>query len=538
VTPAQRPRVLALGIDGSNQELLLRWMAEGLLPNMRKLQERGARIAIRSDKKFSNEHCWIPVLTGRSRDRWDHWLDQWDPRAYEFNEASIFDWLQAPVFYALGEQRRVIAFDLTAPVVPGVNGLQIVGWASELNESFPASDPPQLLDELLQRHGPDPKLSDAAAVTNRLSDREGISHVLPSVYDTQRLADYAQGQLQSVRRRTAACLDVMARIDWDFFIATYSESHTAGHLLWHLSQPHPLGVLGREGVDPLLAVHQAIDESIGELLAQAADTDHVVLFTIDAIVPDCLENARAVLLPELMYRWNFPGQRALAAGDDNAPVPAARLDYSRHWKHEVWELRTREGERELASPADQEAQRDAMSWCPANWYAPLWPRMRAFALPTVADGYIRVNVEGREAHGIVPESEFEAVCEDIATELRAMVNARTGEPVVREVIQVRASPFDADPRKPPADLIVVFREDSPVDAVRSPRAGLIGPVPYFRTGSHQAHGVALDNLMYVAGPGIAAGDVPGTARLEDIPATLLKLLGLDVPADFDGIARV
>ena len=534
--PAHR-KVLALGLDSPNHDLLLQWIAEGKLPHLYRLQQRAAAVTIASVKRDSNEHCWIPILTGRTRERWNHWLDRWDPQAYRFDEASIYDWIQAPVFYALGAQRRVVAFDLTAPIVKDVNGVQVAGWASELNECFPESDPPGLIHELVTRFGPDPKLADAFAITNELSQRQGVSHTLPSLYQPGVMEAYARNQVLSVERRTAACRHLLDREDWDLFIAQYSEVHTAGHLLWHLSQPHPLDVMRRGTDDPLLAVYQAVDASIGQLLQEVDEDVFVVFFTIDAMAPDCLENARAALLPEFLYRWNFPGKAALAPGIPGTPPPAPRLDYAQHWKHEVWRLRTECGEHELEAPAAQEARQDPMSWCPANWYAPLWPSMRAFALPTVADGCVRLNVRGREAQGIVGAGEFGSVCEEIADEVSRLVDPRSGKPVVREVVRVRESAYDDDPKKPPADLVVGFQDERPLDVVESALAGRIGPLPYFRSGAHHAHGVTFNNLMYLSGPGVTAGHSEQPAAPEDIPATILALLGVDLPAGFDGVPR-
>ncbi|MGE0667280.1 MAG: hypothetical protein AB7O49_12045 [Sphingomonadales bacterium] len=533
-----RRKVLAVGLDAPNHDLLERWIAEGRLPNLRALRERSEVSRVASLKLFSNEHSWIPVLTGQNRDRWDHWLDNWDGRTYRYDEASIFDWLRAPLFYAQGDRCRVIAFNLVAPIVDGVGGVQVSGWASELNECFPESSPPGLFGELLARHGPDPKLGNAHAITNQLSNREGVSHTIPNLYRPEVLKDYADALVRSVERSTDAFLELLEGQGWDLAITLYPETHTGGHSLWHLSQPHPLDAVRREGEDPLLRIYQAVDAALARLLRAVGDGVSVVFYTIDEMVPDSLENARAVLLPEFVYRWNFPGKAALAEGDYGSPPPAPRLDYTDHWKHETWRLHTPLGGTALESPAGQEARGDAMSWCPANWYKRLWPSMRAFAMPSVADGYIRVNVRGREARGVVDEAEFGAVCDELTAAVRTLVNARTGRPMVREVIRVRESAFDDDSKKPPADLIVVFHEDGPVDTVDSPLVGRIGPVPYFRSGAHQAHDQPMENLLYVSGPGIRPGRPTGTAQLEDIPATILALLGLDLPAHFDGVPRL
>lgn len=539
LTKQSSKKVLALGLDGPNHELLTQWISSGALPVLKKLQSQGLAVNIISEKKYSNEHCWIPVLTGLNLSRWNHWLDNWDPTTYRFAEASLFDWLNAPVFYALGDACRVVSFDMAAPVVENVNGVQVSGFAAEFNECYPESRPAPLLGQLIERHGPDPKAHDAKRVINALSNREGVSWVVPNCYRAEEIDNFIDAVIQSVERRTAACLELMASEDWGLFLLAYTEIHSASHVIWHLSQPHPLQVLRQQGEDPLLAVYQAVDRSIGQLLDAAGTDVSVVFFTLDGTVADCLENARTIFLPEFLYRWNFPGKAALAVGDMTQAPPPLRLDYRSHWKHEVWKLRTPAGDTELESPTAQEQKGDAMNWCPANWYAPLWPQMAAFAMPSVADGYIRINVAGRESRGIVRPENFDGVCSDLIGQLSQLRDARTGQHVVREVIRVRDDPFDVDPKNPPADLIVVFHESRPLDVLDSPDYGRIGPVPYFRSSSHQSHGTSLHNLMLVCEAGTNEARVkPGHSKLEDIPATILDLLGLPVPPEFDGISTI
>ena len=56
--------------------------------------------------------------------------------------------------------------------------------------------------------------------------------------------------------------------------------------------------------------------------------------------------------------------------------------------------------------------------------------MPAFALPSFYDGRIRINLRGRERHGIVDPSRYEETCRDLETLLRECRDPRTGEPVV------------------------------------------------------------------------------------------------------------
>jgi hypothetical protein len=538
IMPNTRRKVFAFGLDAPNNHLLLDWQQRGLLPNLAGLCERSAIARISHTKTFSNEHSWIPFLTGVAQDRWNHWLSQWDPATYGYSEASLYNWEDAPVFYALGDARKIATFDLSAPISRGVNGIQVIGWATDLNESFPASQPEELIGELVARYGQDPKTRDAPETSNRLTGKKGFSYRIPSIYDPGAARDFRDMLIESAERRVQICLDLMQRDAWDLFIALFSEPHTAGHVLWHMDQPHPLAQ-AQEGQTPaaLLPVYQAVDRALGELVSAVDDDAYVLFFTIDTMEVDCLENARSVFLPEFLYRWCF-GHPALATGITDQPPPPIRLDYREHWKHELWQLRTPQGEAALESPAAQEARKDPLSWCPATWYAGCWPRMRAFALPSVADGYVRVNVEGREANGIVAPKDYDDVCAELARDLSSLVNARTGRPMVREILRVRSDPFDDDPKKPPADLIVIWQEQEPPDVVDSPLIGRIGPLPYFRSGSHPSQGTALHNLVYLSGPGIPAGQQLPDGRPEDIPATILDLMGLERPAHYDGVTLI
>ena len=54
---------------------------------------------------------------------------------------------------------------------------------------------------------------------------------------------------------------------------------------------------------------------------------------------------------------------------------------------------------------------------PPMWYLPAWPTMRAFALPSFSEGYVRINVKGRDAAGIVEPADYDRVYDEISAEL-------------------------------------------------------------------------------------------------------------------------
>lgn len=520
-------KAIAIAIDGPTTELLDTWLAEGLLPNLAGLARAGARGGFTYVKRFRNERSWDTFLGGREMAGSG---STFIPQSYGYFNDSLQREDGYVPFYALCPDLRVCMFDLPATLCPAVKGIQVTGWGSELNSSLCASVPPELMGELVATYGPDPKLTSMVRVVDGKSGEEERSYVLPSLYDVPAVLDFKAKLLTSIERRTNIALDLLARDSWDLFIATYPESHTANHILWHLGETHPLGSGGYEG-HALLENLQAVDRGIGRLLA-AEPAANALIFTIDYTAQNAMDVPGMALLPELLYRWCFPGQQALARGDIHQPVPPLSRHYRNHWKHEVWALRTAAGEAELVSPATQEAAGDGLSWNPANWYRPLWPKMKAFALPSVADGYVRLNVKGREGSGLVAQEDFQKTLEEVGALLLRAINPRTGRALVRKVIPVRDQPMD----KPeiPVDLIVCWDDHSPADTLDSPDVGRIGPLPYFRAGGHVSHGTVIENRWFANGPDVVPGAAAEGGRLQDIAATILQLAGAAVPDGIDG----
>jgi hypothetical protein len=167
--------------------------------------------------------------------------------------------------------------------------------------------------------------------------------------------------------------------------------------------------------------------------------------------------------------------------------------------------------------ANDDESGTSLDWMPAASYAPYWRHMEAFALPSFYDGRVRLNVRGRERDGCVAPGGYGEVVERISALLRECIDPATGAPMVADI----SGPEDADFMNlgaSDADLKIVWR-GAPL-ALRHPRIGQIGPVPYRRTGGHTGeYGVAL-----FAGPWITPGRYGRRSSLDVVP-TLLDLLG-------------
>ena len=159
------------------------------------------------------------------------------------------------------------------------------------------------------------------------------------------------------------------------------------------------------------------------------------------------------------------------------------------------------------------------------WYRPRWPEMKAFALPSFSEGYVRINLRGRESAGIVAPADYSRVCDEVETLLHGMRDARTGAPLVADILRPRSGAAADDPKLPDPDLLVLWSA-RPTDIVDTP-CGRIGPMPFQRTGSHVARGFLLGS-----GPALPRGALPADAHALDLAPTILSLMNapLDTPS--------
>ena len=183
-------KTVVIGLDCPNNAVFEDWLERGLLPNLAALRCDSSHGVLTHRRKYNNENSWIPFLTGRSLDTIDYWISTYRPKSYDNSHNCLYNLHDHQPFYAVGDQARVIMFDLPVAISNNVQGIQVAGWASELNETFPASEPASALAHIHQKYGMDPKLEGALKFYNKDLDRHGLSYRVPNIYDTQALNSF------------------------------------------------------------------------------------------------------------------------------------------------------------------------------------------------------------------------------------------------------------------------------------------------------------------------------------------------------------
>lgn len=498
-------RLLVVAFDCAEKTLIERWMHEGHLPNLKSLYDRGAYGKLDSTAGDLVATPWPTVVTSQ----WpvEHgficWM-QWRPELmdeYRVDES----WVKIKPFYRrLGSfGKRVIAVDVPMADRPEpFEGMEVISWGSYDKLSDLNSHPPELVDRLARQYHPlplGPELGESESVRAKLRLRDQM------IRGTQRVGD--------------ACADLCRQEDWDLFLVGFGATHRAGHNLWNhaaFKEAQPDPKLAAEYDGALREVYEAVDRQLGRLLEIVPEGTAVCALTTHGMRDS---TSRFELLPEMLDR--ILHDRYVSA-EEARPRKPKLLKRVRRMIPVTWRSRIK---RSLPKHVQ-----DAMTKFWAGKGHRDWSAIRAFTPAGDLEGYVRVNLKGRERDGVVAPEEFEPLLEKIIDGLRSWKDKQTGEPIVAEVVRGTdlwpEVPADQRHASMP-DLIVKWSDrptiQTPV-AVSEQYGELHWPVPNKhpdgRSGHHQPAG-----WMVVAGEGIE----PGT-RFEahgiDLAPTWMTMLGL------------
>lgn len=458
-------------------------IGKGELPHLAALMKESASIDLDHGRNKLSGLSWQQFATGRGPQESGRWSAvDFDPRTYVAAQAICAE----KPFLAQAGDRVVILdapyFDLAS--CRDMNGF--VNWGAHDPGVEAYCRPASLFSEMEQHFGPYPAPGDIYAFT--WADAEA----------SRRTAENLRKAL-AVRSEITCWLLSERLSDWDMAITVVSELHSAIEPLWHgFDERHPLhqhpsGLPAREG---LFAIYRELDQMVGDVKRRFPNAA-IALFWMHGMGPNDADVASMILLPELLFRHAF------RKPNFQAPIRWTRpsndlpsLEPSESWETAVFNEMARVehrrppvGDRAMARIMNLSAKaigrrRSAavsLDWMPSHGYGFAWADMPAFALPSFYDGRIRLNVTGREAKGTIPPAGYGAAMDTIEKLLRDCRDLRTGLPVVREIYRTSAD----DPMGVPAsngDMEVLW--DGEPLGIRHSDLGVIGPVPYRRTGGH------------------------------------------------------
>jgi predicted AlkP superfamily phosphohydrolase/phosphomutase len=483
-------RVLLIGFDAAEKDLLLRWAQGGSLPTFRRLLDRSVWTVTQGPLGVPMA-VWHSLFTGASPAQHGHHgsrqirVGTYD--SYRFMPRHI---RHEPVWSTLSHAGRRVAVIDVPYVSPAadINGVHVVDWAPHAPTHGFATSPADVAERLVGDFGRD---------RIGLCDHRRIEGVAG-------FRAFRDALIERVHRKTALSRQLLAQERWDLFLTVFTECHCIGHHGWHLHDPgHPrhdpeiASALG----DPLLEVYRALDHAVAEILELADEETKVFIVTSHGMGPYFNGDH---LLGDVLFRLGHgPAPRR--------PTPIWNA-FRWAWRRLPMRVRTQlmQAQKRLVDRTWPAFSREANCFGVPN--GEIWSA-------------IRINLVGREPGGrIAPGAEFESFCDTLADDLCALVNEQTGEPAVLRVVR-SAEVFDGPYLSDLPDLLVEWSRRSPIEALRSSKIGTVrgshqGP----RSGHHKTEGA-----LFAFGPGVRPGRLSEPVSVMDVSPTVAAALGVTLP---------
>lgn len=411
-----------------------RLIGSGELPNLARIYGDGCWAELEALQHSLAETSQVLGITGCSPEKTGYWgQNRFIPERMTVESPVLYDFERQPPFFALGDDCRTVAFDLPQlEFHPEVNGVQVAGWGAHSPMSELRSDPPRVATEIVERDGKHPLSGNGYALID----------------DADSLAEFRGRLLDGLELRRVVVDEMIQVEEWDLFLTWISETHQAGHYFW----PHEDHAIeadeAREVIDE---VYRKTDETIGSWMKHAGPEVDVVVYSLEGMKTNTDEVPSIVLLAEWALARRF-GRGALEFDPAKVPVSPEKEAGINDWVMELWNQRKRtnraqEWLRRHFSPrlaarfdhrfggprAFQPEQFGFISYQHVMWISPYWPSMPVFALPSFSDGFLRINVKGRERPGLVSPKNYAAFADQIEDELCSLQCAETGRPVVDRI---------------------------------------------------------------------------------------------------------
>ncbi len=463
-------RILVVGLDGANIDLIKHWTDEGKLPAFKKLMSEGSYGPLESATPTISIPAWNCLSTGKNPGKIGCFsFIQKVYRGYEFwiyssqvgRERNVWDILSDSGY-------KVFVFNpINVQLAYKINGYMVAGCLCPLVEkmTFPV-DLKRKLDEM----GYKPDIGDFKTLMT-LSDKE-----------------FSKRNMELTEIYFNIFFNFLEE-NWDFGFFVINELDRIQHRFW-------------DQKDILLEHYQNIDEELEKLLSEldkSAEETTVIIVADHGFGP----NKKTFLVNEWLANRGLLGVKRVPIFETMTTLlrilklPTV-LKLLRPLQKRSYLIRY------LHFRLFQSTGRTSM----------IWTKTKAFSYATF--GTVYLNLRDREPQGMVNKEEYESLRSDIIDGLREIsVKAYSGE----ELYQGEYMALSPD---------IVIETDDNVTSVSS----RVGYGKNFLEGVGGSHD-KLNGTFIAWGPGIKNNNEI-SAKIYDVTPTILHLFGTPIPKDMDG----
>ncbi len=498
-------KVMIIGLDGVPFDLVRDWTAEGIMPNLAALIEKGTFGKLQSTVPPTSAPSWSSFITGMNPGKtgiYDFLYRK--PGTYLFPPIDSRMRRGRPIWSLVSEAGKkvgVVNIPMSYPV-DKIDGFMISGWMT-----------PHGVEDYI--HPPE--------LAGELKKEIGYYQIYPTETFSERNKDSFYKASYDLLEMRMAANRYLIKKEWDLFISVFFDTDRILHQLWHYLEPgHPWRDKDddRDLSEPVKDYFRALDAEIGKLVAEAGEettvmvmSDHgmgsahrfVVLnnWLLSAGFMN-LKRGPVTFVKKLLFRMGFNLR--------NIHILADKLGLARFAEYKANYF------------VDHILKKVFLSFNDVDW-----SRTRAYSYGRML-GSIYLNVKGREPGGIVePGEEYRRLREEIVEALEGFLDPVTGEKMIGQV-KMKEEVYHGPDIEDAPDIIIwparptdIFFGLSDFGAAR-----LIDQV-YRYSGMHRDQGI-----LVAAGPGIRKDGQLDGAGIADMAPSILYSLGMAVPGNMDG----
>lgn len=484
-------KVILLGLDGMTLEVLKPYVEADLLPNFKKVIEKGSYGILRSTIPSVTGPGWTSMTTGKNPGK--HGIYEFRKRIgykTELITKNTSQYAEALWSILSRNDKKVVVGNVPVTYPPDeVNGIMISGLMTPSIETDFVY-PKQIKKELFKLV-PDYQLDIKQEFLFTDSVRKKLSKEAIKITGQKRkLMNY-----------------LLDKKSWDFFFFAFVGPDRIQHFMWD-------EILSME--PECVKFYKLLDDILGDILNKLDDdtvlliaSDHgfskinkffaINTFFNEAGLLHVKANKKLKVHEKTGALQRLEGNVLNAVKSLNLKkyLPAPLVDYLKKF---------------LPKPELTEDQIN-------------WDNTKAFSL--LEYGIVSLNLQGREPKGVVTEGEYDRICELVEKELLSVKDPQTDKNIVKAVLRCDKlySPEHSDNRP---DLVVVM-EDGYLIYIGLGRSVISENVfrrsriaaDHHRNGLYIAYGNIFNNKKI-------------DAEIYDIMPTILYLMGVGIPEDVDG----
>lgn len=483
-------RVFIFGIDGLTMRIMKPLMDKGIVPNFKSVYENCSSV-LKSTIPPLTPPGWASIYTGKNPGK--HRLFEFTRRnGYEYVTNTCWDYAEAPPFWKYlaehGKKSVLLNIPMYYPPLKLQNCYSISGFNAL--ESLDIYYPTSLKNEILEK------------VPNYRIDTTW-HHQVPE----NKKEDYIKENLEITVARINAIKYLMNEKTWDFFFVVFTGTDRMQHFFW--------GDIV-QGIPEVLEYYRLLDNAIGYVLNSLKREDFFFIVSDHGFRPIKKNVNLNVVLQ----------QHGLLRLKESKEIP---LNYMKIRKL-VEKLGLTKGLKRIFSQKviDKIHEHSRVEGV-FSFKKIEMAHTKAFASSGTYGG-ICINLKGREPEGIVPESEYESVREDIIQVFSSLLDKdNNGNKVIKNVYK-REDVYWGKYLQEMPDIVLLSETDyrfggsiDKLDVFTEPKDYKNNQV---YTGEHEMESVIILNQCI--------SKETKEVSVLDIAPSILNIFGLPIPTSMDG----